>query len=985
MPSLLLIMAISACGGGRSTPALYSVGGTLSGLASGANVVLQNSGGNDITVSANGNFRFSTSVANSIAYAVTVLTQPNGQTCAVTSGSGTVGAANVTSVQVTCATNTYTISGTVLGLNTGSQVTLLNNAGDPTIVTANGAFSFAAAVTYGGSYAVTVSTQPTGQTCTVTSGSGTVRAANVISVQVTCVINTYTISGVVSGLNPGSQVTVLNNAGNPTTVKTNGSFSFATPIPYGGSYAVTVGIHPPAQICTVTAAAGSSVVTNVSGVSVVCVPATESVIHTFDVNPDGISPRANIIQGSDGNFYGTTYSGGTSNLGTVFKITPAGVETVLHSFTAGSTDGSFPTAGLIEGSDGNFYGTTANGGLIGAGTVFKITPSGVESVLYAFVGTDGLGPFAPLVQGSDGNFYGTTSGGGPNFNGTVFKVTPAGVLTVLHSFTGGTSDGAIAYGGLVQGSDGNFYGTTYVGGTNNVGTVFKITPVGVETVLHSFAGGTDGSSPLGALIQGSDGNFYGTTYSGGTGSGGTVFKITPAGVETVLYFPIGFDGSSLAAAVVQASDGNFYGTAQLGGRNGVGAVFEITPAGVETTLYSFAGGTDANGPVAALIQGSDGNLYGTTQQGGASNMGTVFKITPAGVETVAHSFNSSSEGQGPVGLVQGSDGNIYGTTQQGGTTALGTVYKITPTGVETALYSFAGGFTDGTGPATPLVQGSDGNFYGTTQQGGANNLGAVFKITPAGVQTVLHSFAGVTDGADPAAALIQGSDGNFYGTTQQGGTNNLGTVFKITSTGVETVLYAFVGGTADGSNPIAALIQAGDGNFYGTTYAGGASNVGTVFKITPAGVETLVYTFAGGTSDGSNPHAGLIQGGDGNFYGTTYAGGASNMGTVFKITPSDVETTLYSFAGGTADGSNPNVPLIQSTDGIFYGATVGGGIGGKGSLFKITVTGVETVLYSFAGGTDGSNPSALIQGADGIFYGTTSIGGSSNQGTVFKF
>jgi len=314
------------------------------------------------------------------------------------------------------------------------------------------------------------------------------------------------------------------------------------------------------------------------------------------------------------------------------------------------------------------------------------------------------------------------------------------------------------------------------------------------------------------------------------------------------------------------------------------------------------------------------------------------------------------------------------------------VFSITSAGTETVLYSFAGGSSDGASPAAGLIQGSDGNFYGTTDAGGAGGFGTVFKITPGGTETVLHSFTANSDGAEPEASLIQGSDGTFYGTTDIGGTSGNGTVFTITLTGIETVLHPFAGSSSDGSRPSAGLIQGGDGNFYGTTATGGASGVGTVFKITPSGTETVLYSFAGGSSDGSHPDGGLIQGSDGNFYGTTDAGGANGDGTVFKITPSGTETLLYSFTGGSSDGSNPTAGLIQGTDGNLYGTTFLGGANGHGTVFKITPSGTETVLHSFAGGfSDGESPEAsLIQGSDGNLYGTTLDGGFSSVGTVFK-
>jgi uncharacterized repeat protein (TIGR03803 family) len=350
--------------------------------------------------------------------------------------------------------------------------------------------------------------------------------------------------------------------------------------------------------------------------------------------------------------------------------------------------------------------------------------------------------------------------------------------SVMHSF-GGTGDGQLAFAGLIQGTDGNLYGTSTIGGAYGEGTVFKITPAGAQTVLWSFGNGSDGQEPYAGLIQGTDGNFYGTTYLGGAHSAGTVFKITPTGVETVLYsFGTGSDGQNPEAALVQGTDGNFYGTSTIGGAYGEGTVFKITAAGAETVLWSFGNGSDGKNPEAGLVQGTDGNFYGTTFAGGAYGEGTVFKITAAGAETVLWSFGNGNDGQEPyAGLIQGTDGNFYGTTVQGGASSDGTTFKITPAGVETVLWSFGGG-NDGQEPYAGLIQGTDGNFYGTTVQGGANSYGTIFKITPAGVETVLYSFEPGSDAEFPTAALIQGTDGHFYGTTYEGGANGDGTVFK---------------------------------------------------------------------------------------------------------------------------------------------------------------------------------------------------------------
>jgi uncharacterized repeat protein (TIGR03803 family) len=365
-----------------------------------------------------------------------------------------------------------------------------------------------------------------------------------------------------------------------------------------------------------------------------------------------------------------------------------------------------------------------------------------------------------------------------------------------YSFPGYPNDGANPYAGLVQGSDGNFYGMTRAGGTNNYGTVFRISPSGSETNLHSFGGPLDGLTPFAGLIQASDGNFYGTTDGGGTNGDGTVFRISPVGAYTSLYSFVGYpsDGSYPQAGLVQGSDSNFYATTKEGGMNSRGTIFRITPSGTETTLYSFGSSpNDGNFPEAGLVRGSDGNLYGTTDGGGTNpcQCGTVFRISPSGSYSNLYSFGGPFYGGGSLpqaALVQGSDGNFYGTTVTGGTNGGmnlngATIFRISPSGSYTMLHSFAGS-PNGNGPPSPqagLVQGSDGNFYGTTPTGGTNNEGTVFRISPSGSYTILYSFGNYTgDGADPGAAPVQGSDGNFYGTTVAGGTNGYGIVYKLT-------------------------------------------------------------------------------------------------------------------------------------------------------------------------------------------------------------
>ncbi|MGH8093952.1 MAG: choice-of-anchor tandem repeat GloVer-containing protein [Chthoniobacterales bacterium] len=373
------------------------------------------------------------------------------------------------------------------------------------------------------------------------------------------------------------------------------------------------------------------------------------------------------------------------------------------------------------------------------------------------------------------------------------------------------------------------------------------------TDLHPFAGNPDGAFPGDALLQDTDGTFYGTTFGGGAANLGTVFKMTTTGMVCTV-----------------------------------------------TILYSFTGGEDGLFPTAGLVKATDGNFYGTTTESFNSDAlgGTVFRITPSGTLTVLSKFPGGAGGSMPYpSLVQGKDGLLYGTTFGGGGAGTGfgagTVFTIDPTQTPpitpTFLHAFSGGADGGSVYAGVIQSTVDGNFYGATYGGGIVNsqfpdgAGTVFKITPGGTLTTLHTFTGGSDGANPRGGLVQDSQGDFYGTTTAGDVSSMtpsgGTVFKITSAGVLTTLHSFT--LTEGSIPIAPLIQAADGNFYGTAETGGDSD-GTIFKITPSGALTVLYTFNG--TDGRQPQAALLQGSDGSFYGTTaFGGGDSSDGQIFRL------------------------------------------------------------------------------------------------------
>jgi uncharacterized repeat protein (TIGR03803 family) len=349
-----------------------------------------------------------------------------------------------------------------------------------------------------------------------------------------------------------------------------------------------------------------------------------------------------------------------------------------------------------------------------------------------------------------------------------------------------------------------------------------------------------------------------------------------------------------------------------------------------STLHTFAGPTtDGANPYAGLVFDSSGNLYGTTGYGGASSAGTVFERPKSGGSKILYSFTGGSDGANPFASLILDGGILYGTTYNGGAFGYGVVFKL-DNGTETVLYSFTGG-ADGANPYASLLPDSAGNVYGTTASGGASGYGVVFKVSKTGTETVLYSFTGGTDGATPYGRLIRDSAGNFYGTTYDGGAYGYGVVFKLYKK-EETVLYSFSGG-ADGANPYAGLVRDSSGNLYGTTSHAGASDSGVVFELDTAGTETVLYTFTGGT-DGAFPYAGLVRDSSGNLYGTTYGGGASSSGVVFEVNTSGGETVLHSFTGLT-DGGSPLAGLIEDKSGNLYGTAYLGGTSEYGTTFKL--------------------------------------------------
>jgi len=458
---------------------------------------------------------------------------------------------------------------------------------------------------------------------------------------------------------------------------------------------------------------------------------------------------------------------------------------------------------------------------------------------------------------------------------TTAITSPAQTFTTLKNFN--YTDGDDPQGGLVQATDGNLYGTTYGGGAEGAGTVFKITPSGTLTTVYSFCAQSDcpdGEFPYAALVQATNGSLYGTTTGGGANGDGTVFKITTGGALTTLHSFDGTDGYLPYTALVQATNGNLYGMTVQGGANGDGSIFKITPSGTLTTLYSFcslSGCTDGKTPLSALVQATNGNLYGTTFVGGANGYGTVFKITPSGTLTTLLSFDYTNNGGNPeAGLVEAANGNLYGTTSDGFAPGgnYGTVFKITPSGTLTTLHSFCSltNCADGYLSDAALVQATDGNFYGTTVVGGTHCIpdggcGTIFKITPSGTLTTLHSFD-VTDGETPETGLAQDTNGKFYGTTQAGGADNGGTIYSLA-----VGLGAFVE-TQTSSGNVGAVVK-----ILGTGLTGATSVTfnGTAAVFTVASSSEITTTVPTGATTGT------VE--------VTVPGGTLKSNVEFRVTP----------------------------------------------------------------------------------------------------
>lgn len=689
-------------------------------------------------------------------------------------------------------------------------------------------------------------------------------------------------------------------------------------------------------------------------------------------------PDCTLVKDAFGRYYGTTFSGGGpggfGGPGTIFRVSASGNISTLHFFNY--SEGAGPVRGLTAGTDGNFYGITLQGGDADVGTAFRIAPDGSFALLHSFSGQDGAKPSSRLLLASDGNFYGTTLEGGSQGLGTVFRLTHAGEMNTLVSF-GADTVGNRPFGDLVEGQAGVIHGTNSSSGSpgsEGPGTVFSVSFGGNASLVASFAGMpfTSTSFPNG-LTKAADGNLYGTTPGGGTHDRGTIFKVTPAGVlsEVSEFGPQ--HGRSPGSALAQAKDGSLYGTTYDGGDFNSGTVFKLSPSGELTTLASFEAGTAGPSyPAGGLIQVAPGAFVGTSTSGGVNGIGTMFRVSSRGALSVKASFHGVPNHSPDSKMIQGEDGTFYGTTATG-LYEKRAIFKMSPKGKISSLMEveqLEGKIILG------WVDSKRKEVYGVLTNGGELGVGLAFKVDWKGKMTPLYSFEEIS--AFPNS-LVKGSDGNWYGTTREGGTHLSGSFFRLTEAGVFTTLSEFDPETSRFPNP--GLIEASDGNFYGTTEYGGTKGEGIVFKISRLGEFTVLANFGENGTSGGWRNSGLVEGSDSNFYGILPRGGPSDAGSVYKVTPEGVLSILSSFE--LTNGQLPVGELVEGPDGALYGCTTDDEIDDSsfgGTVFRIPKTGGISTVYFFDY-THGSYPLAgLTKGRDGYLYGTASEGGVTSTG-----
>lgn len=742
------------------------------------------------------------------------------------------------------------------------------------------------------------------------------------------------------------------------------------------------------------------------------VHAGAKVLSTFSTPPS--EPKA-LTAAADGSFYGVSRFGGMNGNGTIFKVAADGTFTLLHSFAAldgpegENEDGRSPLGPLVFGNDGLLYGVTREGGEWGRGTLFRITTAGDFTTLYHFGAGLDVSPSTSLLRASDGNFYGAGSR-------IFYRLSADGVVTILATKLGF----ARPEGALVEGADGAIYGVGASASDLGSGVVFKFTTAGKVSTLYTFPAVQNSNGPglyPQGLVLDATGNLYGQTFLGGANGTGTIYKLSPQGRLTVLHsfasdvdwYAGFFTDGTIDQRLVFGADGNLYGTIPEDDTHGAGFVFRLTPSGSFGELATLDNAAIGSYPYSGLIVGNDGAFYGTA--GGGYYDASAFRVALNGQISRVASLGTNAGGFNPTGLARSAfDNQIYGSTKGGGAHGTGTIFRVDETGARTVIYDFP--VTDanranqiGAHPEGRLAVGADGALYGTTQSGGESGRGAIFKVTPQGVATALVQFDSAAGGPYSPQGLIVGPDDAFYGVAFGGvSPNDGGLIFRVTTAGEYSVLHSFPGidvgpdTNNGGALPVGALFVGSDGLLHGQTAAGGASGQGVIFSISTGGVFTVrrvLDTNVGNGFDNVVGTSGIFaEDPSGNLYGTT-AHGSNGAGALFRLAPDNTFAVLHTFVNdplntGTHEGEQPN-SLHRLANGDLLGTTYGGGPFGGGTLFRYSAGGVFTRLASFGEPLRGQQglgnrpAGALVSIAGGDFLGVTEFGEPGAGGAIFRY
>ena len=702
----------------------------------------------------------------------------------------------------------------------------------------------------------------------------------------------------------------------------------------------------------------------------------------FGVNATGADPQSALVADANGNLFGTASKGGAYGQGTVFEI-PSRSNTIMPLASFDHVDGSLPYGGLTLDALGNLYGTTSAGGTNNAGTVFEIANgSNIITTLAVFNGADGADPNGTLALDRSGNLYGATPRGGASNDGTVFEIpSETKVLTTLSSFGGPEQ----ITGGVSLDASGNLFGTAGAVQYTQYGLVFELARgSNAITTVASF-NLTNGDDPQAGLTIDASGNLYGTTHQGGAYYSGTIFEIVSgsANITTLASYNPGTTDAGLIAAPTLDSQGNLYGTSLNGGASFLGSVFEIARGSkVTTTLASF-NGSNGWGPFAAVTLDASGNIRGTTSRGGTGDDGTVFEIAHGSKAiTVIASFDGTNGVLPNPGVVRDRSGNLYGTSNAGGAYDQGEIFEIAKgSSTITTVASFNG--TNGDHPLPELAVDKAGNVYGTTSGGGPNgsNFGTVFEVA-SGSNTVTTVVAFTyASGGNTGSGLAIDPSGNLYGTTLGGGAfPESGTIFEIANGSTAITTLASFDGRA-GSGPTGDLTLSPSGNLYGITLSGGNTGEDTVFEL-PSGSSAIRTLARLKMANREYFQTGVILDNSGDVYGATQGSGTVNSDTVFEIASGSTSlTTIASFDSSTGAITGR---LALDSSGNLYGTTLLGGPGNKGTVFEIRQGSTAiTTLMSF-NGTNGAEPDAITLDPEGNLYGTTANTGPGNAGIVFE-